>query len=751
MSVAKILDELESRGVALWFEGARLRFRAPKGALSAEDRIWLSEQRDAVVGALRAKAQDCEEIHPLSHSQRAQWFIHQQRPESSAYHVSVPARITGKIDLDAVRQGFQALIDRHPVLRTTYAVEGDAPVQKVAGWAAANVDIVNAVDWSEKELSASVDRHADRPFDIDNGPLLRLSVHSRAADDHVLLLTVHHIAADGWSLLTLFDEFFRLYEEATDGPAAGLSRPTADYAAYVRWQEDFLSGPEGERLWAYWQKQLAEPRGRVSLPIDRRAPAPRSFAGASAALPLNATLTARLAELGQKLGATPFVVWMAAFQAFLFRLTDSQDVTVGTPTFGRTKAEFLPIIGDFVNSAPLRARLTAEMSFAELAAQVRRTTIEALDAQEFPLSLLVQRLQPDRGAGGSPLFDTFFVLQRFDQYKHLQTLLGGEPDAAPVMLGGLSLTPYPLTRSSAQFDLALQMVEVGDSVRGGFWYSTEVFERSTVEGFAADYVRILEEISTSPEITLGALTRPSGSKIVDSAVTALMTELTARDVQISLEDGKLRLNAPKGVLDEALRAKLSANRDNLLAAVKAKAEADAATGGIPLLAENRRPELSFAQRRLWFLDQMDPGSVRYNIGGGVRLTGPIDTEVLRLALEDVFARHEAFRTRIATEDGVARMEILKRSRIPIEINDLSSTPEDERGGSPARHARRSCVSPSTLGAGSWPAPKSLSSRRTTTSWRSRCTTSSRTAGPWPSSSATCASPMTLGYQEPRRT
>ena len=679
MSVAKTLGELKERGVELWFEGVRLRFRAPKGALSAEDRAWLSGQRDTVIGLLRAEAKARRDVHPLSHSQLALWFIQQQAPESAAYHISVPARVSGRIDLDAVRQAFQALVDRHPMLRTTYGIEGDAPVQIVAGWVAAEVDLVDAADLSEGALKAAVDRHADRPFDIDNDLLLRLSVHSRAADDHILLLTAHHIAADGWSLLTLFDEFFRLYEEASGGATAGLSKPTTDYAAYVRWQQDLLCGPEGERLWAYWREQLAEPRGRASLPVDRRPPALRSFAGAGAALPLGPALTGRLADLGQKLRVTPFVVWMAAFQAFLFRLTKSQDVIVGTPTFGRSKAEFLPIIGDFVNSAPLRARMTDEMTFAELATHLRQTTMEALDAQEFPLTLLVERLQPDRGARGTPLFDTFFVLQRFDQYKHLQTLLGGETDAEPVMLGGLSLTPYPLTQTSAQFDLALQLVEVGDSIRGAFWYSTEIFDRSTAEAFAADYVRLLEEISTDSHIALGALTPWSGTKSLDPAAAALIAELEARDVQISAEDGKLRLNAPKGALDDALKAKLSARRDGLLAALQARAASDSKTGGIPPLPEGRRPELSFAQRRLWFMEQMDPGSVRYNIGRGIRLTGKVDTEILRLALEDVLARHEAFRMQITTDEGAARVKVLECSRIPIEITDHSSTPEGERG------------------------------------------------------------------------
>jgi hypothetical protein len=502
VSVEETLLALKGRGVELWFEGARLRFRAPKGALSAEERGWLSAQRDTVLEVLRAEAKAREEVHPLSYGQRALWFIHQLAPQSAAYHISVPARVTGGIDLGAIRQAFQALVDRHPMLRTTYLVEDDAPVQRVAGWVETQVEVVDAADLSEEALKAAVNSHASRPFDIEKHLPLRLSVHSRAADDHVVLMTAHHIAADGWSLLTLYDEFFRLYEEANAGVSAGLSKLSTDYAGYVRWQEDVLSSAEGERLWTYWREQLAEPRGQAKLPLDRPAPTLRSYAGAEAALPLEPILTARLKTVGRELGVTPFVLWMAAFQLFLFRLTKSEDVTVGTPTFGRAKAEFLPIVGDFVNSVPIRARMTAEMTFAQLATQVRKTTMEALDHQEFPLSLLVERLRPNRWMSGSPLFDTFFVLQRFDQYKNLQTLLGGEPTAAPVKMGGLSLSPYALAQTSAQFDLALQMVEVGDTVCGAFWYSTEVFDHSTVEAFAARYVSLLEEVSLDPNLKL---------------------------------------------------------------------------------------------------------------------------------------------------------------------------------------------------------------------------------------------------------
>ena len=310
------------------------------------------------------------------------------------------------------------------------------------------------------------------------------------------------------------------------------------------------------------------------------------------------------------------------------------------------------------------------------------------------------------------------------------------------MLGGLSLTPYPLTQTSAQFDLALQLVEVGDSIRGAFWYSTEIFDRSTAEAFAADYVRLLEEISTNSHIALGALTPWSGTKSLDPAATALIAELEARDVQISAEDGKLRLNAPKGALDDALKAKLSARRDGLLAALQARRRPTARPAAFHRCPRAAGPSCPSHSAACVFMEQMDPGSVRYNIGRGIRLTGKVDTEILRLALEDVLARHEAFRMQITTDEGAARVKVLECSRIPIEITDHSSTPEGERGVVASAACAALIGAPSTWRPASSLAPISSRSRRTTTFWPSRCTILSRTAGPSPSSSATFAPPMT---------
>ena len=285
-------------------------------------------------------------------------------------------------------------MDRHAILRTTYDYEDGALCQKVAGLGIAAFEEHAVEGLDDEELLRMVLADHRRPFDFVRGPLFRASLYTRAQADHVLLLTVHHIAADGWSLILLTEELFKLYYEANGGPAANLARPELQYADYVVWQEQTLAGDEGDRLWSYWREKLAAPRSQIDLPADYTRPAVHSFQGASLPLRLGPELTSRVKDLALRESTTPFVVLLAAFQAFLFRLTGDDDLIVGTPAFARSKPQFIQVVGDFVNPVPLRARLNLEKTFRALIADLRQTVVEALDAQEFPLSLLVQRLQP---------------------------------------------------------------------------------------------------------------------------------------------------------------------------------------------------------------------------------------------------------------------------------------------------------------------------------------------------------------------
>ena len=410
---------------------------------------------------LRQLAADRTTTCRLSYSQQALWFLHQQEPESAAYHVAMPVRITSEVNIPALTQALQALVDRHAVLRTTYHLVEDGPVQRISALGVIELDRHVVSEISADALRDMVEADYQRPFDLVHGPVLRASLYTRNSTDHVLLLTIHHIAVDGWSLMMLFEELVKLYGERAGGPPAGLDRTTLQYSDYVNWQAEELAGAAGERAWSYWREKLAGPQTPLSLPTDYPRPMLQALRGASLPFRLEQSLTQRIKDLAYQERTTPFVVMLASFQTLLFSITGSEDLIVGTPTFGRSKPEFMRVVGDFVNSVPLRARLRSAMTFRELVAQLRTTVVEALDAQEFPLPLLVERLHPSRDLSRSPLFDTFFNFVRFEEFRELEGLLSGDESGAPVELGGLRLGAFAVPQQEGQFDLAISIYGAG--------------------------------------------------------------------------------------------------------------------------------------------------------------------------------------------------------------------------------------------------------------------------------------------------
>jgi amino acid adenylation domain-containing protein len=505
VSVDELLGSFEKQGIELWFEGDRLRFRAPKGALSPDLRARLSASKAEVVARLRAAAATRSSTSPLSYSQRSLWFVNQEDLASAAYNVSFSSRIISALDVPALQQALQALVDRHASLRTTFPIEHGLPVQRVAGAAPAVLELHDAAGWSEATLLDRVTADYRRPFDLVTGPVFRTSLFSRAPDDHVLVLAVHHIAADGWSTLRLVEELRAFYAEATGGPVAMVARPTIEYTDYSHWQAQTLAGPEGERLAQYWTRQLAAPRTVLELPTDRRRPPTRSSRGATLAFELDLELSTHLRQLARDQNSTLFVLLLAAYKVLLFRYTGAGDVIVGTPTFGRNRPEFANVIGDFVNTLPLRSSLDADMPFTELLAQIKQTLLAALDAQEFPLSLMVERLQPVRDASRSPLFEILFVLQRFEQLEGLKPVLSSESADAFIEFAGLRLKNYAIDQQEGQFDLTLQIVDGAGALEGHFKYNAELFDRSTIERMSTHFHMLLRGVVDAPAGAIGRL------------------------------------------------------------------------------------------------------------------------------------------------------------------------------------------------------------------------------------------------------
>ncbi len=433
--------------------------------------------------------------HPLAHNQLSLWFLHQLDPLSPAYNVPSAVRLRRPVDTDALRRSFQALVDRHAALRTTFPIVDGEPRQRVAE---------SATVWFTEEdateaLGDRLAEEARRPFDLSAGPLLRVILF-RDTDDFVLFVAFHHIVVDLWSLGILMEELGSLYPEIV-----ALPEPPLRYTDAVAWQRERLAGPEGERLWTWWQERLAGELPTLSLRTDRPRPMVQTYSGATFSRSLDPGLTGRIKEIGRRRQSTSFVTLAAAFEVLLHRITGDNDLLLGTVAHGRSDAALARVVGYFVDALVLRAGFAGDPSFAAFLDAARRDVLGAFEHQGLPFPLLVEHLQPERDASRSPLFQVLCVWQRAELADG-QDLTGfalGVP--ASVELGGLRLESVPLDLGLAQFDLTLSLGETGGSLVADFDYNTDLFDAVTVERLAERFATLLEGIAAGPDSPVSAL------------------------------------------------------------------------------------------------------------------------------------------------------------------------------------------------------------------------------------------------------
>ncbi len=467
-------------------------FSKPQTLLSPQDKRLLLGR------LLREKASSTNSLYPLSYGQQALWFLYQSAPESSAYNTAFAVRIRSNVDVPALKSAFQKLVNRHPSLRTTFPMGDGSPVQKVHGYQEVCFEEIDASSWSWDELNRKALEAYQRPFDLEGGPVLRVTLFSRSARDRVLLLTIHHIVSDGWSLWMLLEELRVLYPAQTTGQKAFLPPGTRSYPDYIQWQTDMLASSQGEQLWNYWKNQLAGELPTLDLPTDRpRAPI-QTYRGASYPFKVNEKLTQQLKRLAQNERATLYMTLLAAFQVLLYRYTGQEDILVGSPTAARNQSEFAGTVGYFVNPVVLRGNLAGNPTFKDFLGQVRQTTLEAIAHQDYPFPLLVERLLPNRDPSYSPLFQVLFVLQKPQKGELAELMTASEPEVR-VNWGGLQLEPFLMATEEGQFDLTLEMVEVKESLVGIFKYNTDLFDDATITRMAGHFQTLLESIVANPE------------------------------------------------------------------------------------------------------------------------------------------------------------------------------------------------------------------------------------------------------------
>ncbi|HEX6040667.1 non-ribosomal peptide synthetase, partial [Longimicrobium sp.] len=425
---------------------------------------------------------------PLSFAQQRLWFLEQLGDMGSTYHIAKRLRLRGPLDREALARALDGIVARHEVLRTTFAEVDGVPEQRIApadaGFHLVRHDLRGEAD-AEAELGRLASQEARARFDLERGPLVRGRLVQLGEDDHVLLLTMHHIVSDGWSTGVFFGELSALYAAGVQGTEASLRALPVQYADFAAWQRRWVEGDVLREQADYWTRTLAGAPELLELPADRPRPAEADHAGARVDLVLDAALTAGLKALSRRHGATLFMTLLAGWTVVLGRLAGGEDVVVGTPTAGRRRPEVEGLIGFFVNTLALRLDLSGAPTVAELLGRVKERVLDAQHHQDIPFEQVVERVDPVRSLSHHPLFQVLFAWQNT---SHGDGPALGLPGLSVAGMGGDRLV-------TAKLDLSLSMWEAEDRIVGGVTYSTALFERATVERWAGYLRRVLEEMA----------------------------------------------------------------------------------------------------------------------------------------------------------------------------------------------------------------------------------------------------------------
>jgi amino acid adenylation domain-containing protein len=524
-TITEFVSHLKELDVQLFVEDdrdtsldeTRLRCNAPEGTLTSELRQELIDRKAELISYLKQAAGQ-KELHaplaplphpsissfPLSFAQQRLWFLYQLAPDNPFYNVPAAIRLTGNLDQTALERSFREIVRRHAALRTRFTTSEGKPIQVIEPDINIELAVVNLqrISVSEREHISQqlATAEAQRPFNLTTDPLLRLTLLQFDATESVLLLTMHHIVADGWSLGVLIRELACCYTAFVEGRSPALPVLPIQYTDFACWQRNNLQGELLEKQLAYWRKQLQN-LPVLELPSDRPRPAVQTYRGATYPLHIAPALTEALEALSQQSGVSLFMTLLAAFQTLMYRYTGQEDLAIGAPIANRHRSELEGLIGFFVNSLVLRSDLSGNPTFRELLERIRTVALEAYNHQDLPFEKLVEELDPDRDLSRNPLFQVAFALQN----APMQSL----------ELPGLLLEPAPLESGSTRFDLEVHLWEPAHGLRslwqsqeglsGFISYSTDLFNRDRVGRLIHHFQTLLAGIVANPEARLTEL------------------------------------------------------------------------------------------------------------------------------------------------------------------------------------------------------------------------------------------------------
>ncbi len=432
---------------------------------------------------------------PLSFAQERLWFLEQLEPGQSFNNIPAVIRLSGDLNFKALAEGLSEIVRRQKCFRTIFTSAKGRPVAFTTPVQPLDIPVVDLAGLNSYERESEVQRltteEARQPFDLTQSPLLRVKLLRLAAEEHLLLINMHHIISDGWSMGVFYRELTLLYEAFSRGLPTPLAELPIDFSDFAHWQRQWLQNDVLEQQLTYWKQQLGGHLPVLDLPTDRPRPAVQTYRGATKHFALPTTLCSALKALSRREDVTLFMLLLAAFQTLLHRYSGQEDIIVGSPMAGRTRSEVESLVGLFLNTLAFRTTLSGDITFRELLQRVRQVALEAYAHQDLPFEKLVENLSVERDLSRSPVFQVMFVLQN----APLQ----------PLALAGLQLTPLPLDSGTAKFDLTLVLEERADGLGGYVEYNTDLFEAATIVRVLGHFQTLLEGIAAHPDERLATL------------------------------------------------------------------------------------------------------------------------------------------------------------------------------------------------------------------------------------------------------
>ncbi|MEC4812178.1 MAG: amino acid adenylation domain-containing protein [Scytonema sp. PMC 1069.18] len=432
---------------------------------------------------------------PLSFAQQRLWFLEQLEPGHSLYHIPQVLQLQGDLNVEVLQQSLDAIASHHEVLRTNFIAQDGDGVQVIGEPRAVELKAIDLKNCPQLERAAQVQQivrdEMERPFDLTSDLMLRGCLLQLSSQEHILLLVIHHIAADAWSNSILFDELTQLYQAFIEGKPNPLPKLPIQYADFAVWQREWLSGEVLEKQLNYWKQQLASATPVLELPTDRSRPPVQTYRGSYLSSKLPQNLLQSLNALSRQEGVTLFMTLLAAFQTLLYRYSGQEDILVGSPIANRNRTEIEKLIGFFVNTLVLRTDMSNNPSFRELLQRVRKVAMSAYVNQDLPFEKLVEELQPERSLSYNPLFQVMFTLTN-------------APNQA-LELPGLSIAPIEVENFTSKFDLTLFVTETEQGLHCGWEYNTDLFEDSTIARMNGHFQILLEAIVANPQQNINKL------------------------------------------------------------------------------------------------------------------------------------------------------------------------------------------------------------------------------------------------------